>query len=150
VRGDLVLDEAKLRSRISAFLYNEAMWPKALIELVPHIVRLVPAANRFLQDKAGGDQASRQAVEALENSVHGDLSRITAAHTSMFRQLNDQSEKIDRLTSDLAASRLAIESSEGRMARLQRRSNALTKMMIASLVMMFFLLLMVFALLFKH
>jgi hypothetical protein len=126
------------------------MWPKVLMDLAPHLVRLVPAANRFLQDKAGGDAANQAAIDALAAQVHGDLGLVTAAHTSMYRQLNEQGEKIDRLGNDLAATRLAVEAADGRLARMQRRTSALTRMLIASLVMIFLLMLMVFALLFKH
>jgi len=46
--------------------------------------------------------------------------------------------------------RTAIESTEGRVARMQRRTSMLSRLLIAALVMIFLLMLMVVALLFKH
>jgi len=43
-----------------------------------------------------------------------------------------------------------MESIEGRLARLQRRYGTTTKLLVAALVMNFVLLLMVFALFFRH
>ena len=49
------------------------MWPKALLELAPHLVRLVPAANNFFQNKSAGDEANRKALEDIAEGLRGDL-----------------------------------------------------------------------------
>lgn len=126
------------------------MWPKALLELAPHLVRLVPAANNFFQNKSAGDEANRKALEDITEGLRGDLGQVTASHAGLYRQLNEQSEKLALMAADVAASRASMESIEGRLARLQRRYGATTKLLVAALVMNFVLLLMVFALFFRH
>jgi len=126
------------------------MWPKALIELAPHLVRLVPAANRFFSDKASGDEANRKAMEAMAAGLRGDLGQVTAAHSGLYRQLNEQAEKLSGVASDLGVVRVAVESTDGRVARMQRKISTLSNLLIAALVMNFVLMLMMFALLFKH
>ncbi len=126
------------------------MWPKALLELAPHLVRLVPAANNFFQNKSAGDEANRKALEDIAEGLRGDLGQVTASHAGLYRQLNEQSEKLALMAADVAASRASMESIEGRLARLQRRYGTTTKLLIAALVMNFVLLLMVFALFFRH
>ena len=111
------------------------MWPKALLELAPHIVRLVPAANRFLQDKASGDDASRKAMEAMAEGLRGDLGQVTAAHAGLYRQLNEQSESLAVIKAAAEAAKLAAESAEGRVARLQRRISLNTQLLAAVLVL---------------
>ena len=126
------------------------MWPKALLELAPHLVRLVPAANNFFQNKSAGDEANRKALEGIAEGLRGDLGQVTASHAGLYRQLNEQSEKLALMAADVAASRASMESIEGRLARLQRRYGTTTKLLIAALVMNFVLLLMVFGLFFRH
>ena len=126
------------------------MWPKALLELAPHLVRLVPAANNFFQNKSAGDEANRKALEDITEGLRGDLGQVTASHAGLYRQLNEQSEKLALMAADVAASRASMESIEGRLARLQRRYGTTTKLLIAALVINFVLLLMVFALFFRH
>jgi uncharacterized protein involved in exopolysaccharide biosynthesis len=126
------------------------MWPKALLELAPHLVRLVPAANNFFQNKSAGDEANRKALEDIAEGLRGDLGQVTASHAGLYRQLNEQSEKLALMAADVAASRASMESIEGRLARLQRRYGTTTKLLVAALVMNFVLLLMVFALFFRH
>jgi hypothetical protein len=120
------------------------------MELLPHLVKLVPAANRFLQDRNSGDEATRQAMDAMAARVRSDLEQVTAAHSGIYRQLNEQAGRLEQVAADVAATRVAIESAEGRVARMQRRTNVLSRMLVAALVMIFALMVMVFALLFRH
>jgi len=126
------------------------MWPKALLELAPHIVRLVPAANRFLQDKASGDDANRKAMEAMAEGLRGDLGQVTAAHAGLYRQLNEQSESLAVIKAAAESARLTAESAEGRVARLQRRVLVNTKLLAAVLVMNLVLVVLVIVLLVRH
>jgi len=130
--------------------YNLLMWPKALLELAPHLVRLVPAANNFFQNKSAGDEANRKAMDAMAEGLRGDLGQVTSSHAGLYRQLNEQSEKLASLSADVAAARVATESLEGRLVRLQRRQGTTTKLLVAVAVMNFVLLLMVFGLFFRH
>jgi hypothetical protein len=107
------------------------MWPKALaqlIELAPHIARLLPTADRFLQSKAAGDDATRTAVAKIGEDVRSDINRVTASHEGIYRQLNEQGERMAQLTEQMTAVRSAAEAAEERAAGLERRvaiSNAL-------------------------
>lgn len=107
------------------------MWPKALaqlIELAPHIARLLPTADRFLQSKAAGDEATRAAMAKLGDEVRSDVNRVTASHDSIYRQLNEQGERMAQLTEYVNAARAAAEIAEERAGALERRaatSNAL-------------------------
>jgi len=126
------------------------MWPKALLELAPHIVRLVPAANRFLQDKAAGDDANRKAMEAMAEGLRGDLGQVTAAHAGLYRQLNEQSESLSAIKAAAESARLTAESAEGRVARLQRRVLLNTKLLAAVLLMNLMLVVLLIVLLVRH
>ncbi|HEV2578751.1 MAG TPA: hypothetical protein VGU25_16210 [Acidobacteriaceae bacterium] len=107
------------------------MWPKALaqlIELAPHIARLLPTADRFLQSKVAGDDATRGAIAKFREEVRADIARVTSSHESIYRQLNEQGERLAQITEQVNAARAAAEAAEERVAALENRaatSNAL-------------------------
>ncbi len=103
------------------------MWPKALsqlIELAPHITRLLPMADRFLLSKTAGEEAARNAMEQMADGLRGDLGQVTAAHAGLYRQLNDQSEKLSAIASDLTSTKQSAEALESRLATLERQSRS--------------------------
>ncbi len=129
------------------------MWPKAfaqLIELAPHISRLLPLADRFFQSKAVADDGSRQAMEAMAEGLRGDVGQVTAAHAGLYKQMHDLSgsleavntglreqvtalnstvgtlgAKIESTAGDVRGARLAAESVEARLTRIEARQGRL-------------------------
>jgi hypothetical protein len=66
------------------------MWPKALaqlLELAPHVGRLMPAANRLLNPGAAAEEASRNSMQQVADGLRGDIGQVTASHDSLSRQL---------------------------------------------------------------
>jgi septal ring factor EnvC (AmiA/AmiB activator) len=102
------------------------MWPKAfaqLVELAPHISRLLPMADRFFQNKAAGEDANRSALETLSEGVRDDLAEIAARHAEMNKQVHELLAKMDDVTTDVRASTLAAESIERRLTQIEARQN---------------------------
>jgi hypothetical protein len=100
------------------------MWPKALtqiIELAPHITRLLPLADRFFQSKSAEQDAARTAMEQMADGLRGDLGQVTASHAGLYRQLNDQSEKLSGLSVDLRSTNVAVEAANTRLAGLEQQ-----------------------------
>lgn len=101
------------------------MWPKALsqlIELAPHITRLLPMADRFFDSKTADADASRTAMQQMAEGLRGDLGQVTAAHAGLYRQLNDQSEKLSAIASDLSSTKQSADAMEARLATLERQA----------------------------
>jgi septal ring factor EnvC (AmiA/AmiB activator) len=104
------------------------MWPKALsqlIELAPHISRLLPMADRFFLAKSADADASRSAMEQMAQGLRGDLGQVTASHAGLYRQLNDQSEKLSTISASVHSAQLSIDSLETRLTRLEQRLSKL-------------------------
>jgi len=113
------------------------MWPKALaqlIELAPHITRLLPLADRFFQSKSAEAEASRTAMEQMAEGLRGDLGQVTASHAGLYRQLNDQSEKLSALSADLRSTKLIVESAEARTVALEQQVKVLRTLLIVVLL----------------
>lgn len=107
------------------------MWPKALsqlIELAPHITRLVPLADLFLQTKTASEEANRRAMDSMAEGLRGDLGQVTASHAGLYRQLNDQSEKLAALSADARSARQAAEALELRLNHAEAGLKKLTRL----------------------
>ena len=126
------------------------MWPKALLELAPHLLRLVPTADRTQTNRTAEDEAHLKAMEELADRLRDDLGHVTTSHAGLYRQLNEQSEQLAGVAAVVEAARLSVESAEGRVARLQRKVAMNTKLLAAVLVMNFVLLLLLVVVLVRH
>lgn len=100
------------------------MWPKVfvqLVELLPHLSRLVPMADKFLSSKAAAEKANEAAMVAMAEGVRGDLGQVTKAHLGLYRQLQDQSAQIAEVGEEVKRSRIATEQHEKHMAALENQ-----------------------------
>jgi len=126
------------------------MWPKALLELAPHLLRLVPTADRTQTNRTAEDEAHLKAMEELADRLRDDLGHVTTSHAGLYRQLNEQSEQLAGVAAAVESARLTVESAEGRVARLQRKVAMNTKLLATVLVMNFVVLLLLVVILVRH
>jgi conjugal transfer/entry exclusion protein len=124
------------------------MWPKALmqlIELAPHVTRLVPMADRYLQSKTDGGKAQRRALDEMGERLrgdlaltaertHGDFTRVTAAQEGIVQQLTKQNATLESLAAELQAARLKSDAVDERMARMETRSQRLWMALVGGLI----------------
>ncbi len=98
------------------------MWPKViaqLFELLPHITRLVPMADKYFSSKTASEKANEAAMTAMAEGVRGDLGQVTKAHAGLYRQLQDQSAQLTEVAEAVKRAGLAIEQHDHRMAALE-------------------------------
>ena len=82
------------------------MWPKVLLqlfELLPHVTRLVPMADKYFSSKTASEKATEAAMAAMAEGVRGDLGQVTKAHAGLYRQLQDQSAQITEVAEEVKA-----------------------------------------------
>src|ERR1700731_2809645 len=100
------------------------MWPKViaqLFELLPHITRLVPMADKYLSSKTASEKANEAALVAMAEGVRGDLGQVTKAHAGLYRQLQNQSAQITELGEEVKRGRLALEQHDHRLEAQELR-----------------------------
>ncbi|MDQ2834759.1 MAG: hypothetical protein M3Y50_13685 [Acidobacteriota bacterium] len=98
------------------------MWPKViaqLFELLPHVSRLLPMADKFFTSKAASEKANEAALAAMAEGVRGDLGQVTAAHAGLYRQLQNQSAQIAHVSEEVNRARLSLDQHEHRMQSLE-------------------------------
>jgi len=112
------------------------MW-KQFLELIPHLTRLLPHVDRFIQQRTAGDDAHRKNLEQFQKStesLRADLAQATAAHASLYRQLNDQGEKMSELSADVHASRTALQSAEAHIEKLESSLSFIRGLLLVTLL----------------
>jgi chromosome segregation ATPase len=98
------------------------MWPKViaqLFELLPHITRLVPMADKYFSSKTAAEKANEAAMAAMAEGVRGDLGQVTKAHAGLYRQLQDLSAQIAEVSAEVKQARASVEHHEHRMLTLE-------------------------------
>jgi hypothetical protein len=98
------------------------MWPKViaqLFELLPHITRLVPMADKYLSSKTASEKATEAAMTAMAEGVRGDLGQVAKAHAGLYRQLQEQSAQIAEVATAVKQSSQSFEQHEARMTAIE-------------------------------
>jgi chromosome segregation ATPase len=103
------------------------MWPKMLLELLPHFARLVPMADKFFATRTASERAQEAALAALAEEVRGQLGKATQTHTGIYRQLQDQSRQVSEMAVEVTKTRMAIDSVEARVTKLEKTAAKLEK-----------------------
>jgi uncharacterized membrane protein len=110
------------------------MWPKILLELLPHFARLAPVADKLLSNRSAGDTAKEAALTAMAEGVRGDLDQLTEAHSGIYRQLNEQSAQLSGIAAETAHAVAAVESVEARITGLERSAALAMRLSAISLI----------------
>jgi hypothetical protein len=106
------------------------MWPKALsqiIELLPHLSRLLPMADRFLNAQGltkaqlADAEASRSAMQQMAEGLRGDLGQVTAAHAGLYNLFHEQGETLSTLSANIASLIQRTATIESRLDALERQ-----------------------------
>ena len=104
------------------------MWPKLLMqlfELLPHISRLVPMADKYFSSKASAEKANEAALAAMAEGVRGDLGQVTKAHVGLYRQLQELSAQVTVVGESAEAARKAAGGQESRNEALEKQVAAI-------------------------
>ena len=104
------------------------MWPKLfaqLFELLPHVTRLVPIADRYFSSKTASEKANEAALTAMAEGVRGDLGQVTKAHAGLYRQIQEVSAQIAEVGEDAKRTRLSTEQQGHRLESLELQVVAL-------------------------
>ena len=100
------------------------MWPKLLaqmFELLPHVSRVLPMADKYFSSKAAAEKANEAAMAAMAEGVRGDLGQVTKAQVGLYRQLQELSAQLTVVGETSESARKAAVGQEERLEALERR-----------------------------
>jgi t-SNARE complex subunit (syntaxin) len=123
------------------------MWPVLvqLLKLAPHVTRLAPVADRYLQSKSDNGKSQRRALDEmgerlrgdlgqLAEGMRGDLTQLAVAQAGIEQQMTQQSEALTSIAADVRAMRLASDEFEARLTRIERGLQRLWMMLLVALI----------------
>lgn len=137
------------------------MWPKALaqlVELAPHITRLLPMADRFLKDKAAGDDSTRRALaehrlilegqrstlEGMEQRLRAEIGQVASSQsnlqnkalTDIQREVSELESHLTTTRADALAAKVAAESIDSRIRTIESRQARLNTLVMVALALL--------------
>jgi|ERR1035437_7634073 chromosome segregation ATPase len=96
------------------------MWPRLLLEILPHFSRLVPVWDKYIAGRNDSDKALEGAMATLSGDVRGQLRHVAEEQAGIRGQLQEQSKQVAQVAVDVARTRMGLESVEERVARLEK------------------------------
>jgi septal ring factor EnvC (AmiA/AmiB activator) len=123
---------------------------RQLIELLPHVSRLVPIAERYFSSKAGADRTNELALAALAEGMQADLGQVTKSHAGLYRQLQEQGAQITGIGDEVRSVRSALDASDRKIAALEHRVQSLQLWIRVGVSLMVVLLVVILVLLLRR
>jgi len=102
------------------------MWPRVLaqlVELLPHLARVLPMADKYFSSKAKTDRATEAAMAAMAEGMRGDLGQVAKSHAGLYQKLQEQSAQIAEVGNEVKRLTTAVErvtALESQMTSLKR------------------------------
>jgi hypothetical protein len=109
------------------------MWPKMLLELLPHLSRLIPTADNYLSSRKESDKAQAAALTALGDEVRGGLASAAEEQRAFRREFQAHVASSAQIGVDAARARVGVENLDARLASLENRLTNLSRLLWASL-----------------
>jgi hypothetical protein len=105
-----------------------------LLEFLPHLTRLIPAADNYLSSRKQSDQAQAAALTALGDEVRGGFAKAAEEQVSFRREFQAQVATSAQIGIDAANARAGVESLEARLTSLEKRLANVSRLLWAALV----------------
>lgn len=112
------------------------MWPKLLLELFPHVARLVPMADKYFSGRGAQDKAHAAALVLLGEEMRTGLGQAGEANTALQQTLKEQGEQIAEVGVEATRARMGVESVEERVAKLERSAATAARVGIVTLMLL--------------
>ena len=112
------------------------MWPKMLLEFLPHLTRLIPAADTYLSSRRESDKALQAALADLTAEVRSGFGKAAEEQTTLRAQLQSHIASSAHLASEQARVSTLLESLESRASATEKRLTALSRLIWAALVVL--------------
>jgi hypothetical protein len=109
-----------------------------LFDLLPHLARLLPMADKYLTGRNGrsdGDGVHEAALAELAAEMRGQQDKMTEAHAGIYRQLQEQNKQLSETAVEVTRARMSVESIEVRVARLEKTAGTTMRLLLAVLVL---------------
>src|SRR4051812_23008740 len=111
------------------------MWPRLLLEFLPHLTRLVPAADTYLSTRRKSDEALQAALTSLGDEVRSGFTKVAEDQSARDRELASHIAVSEELGKEVAHLRSVVDGLESHLAQREERLLVITRLLWAVLVL---------------
>ena len=104
------------------------MWPKLLLEFLPHLSRLIPAADTYLNSRKESDRALQAALSSVTDEVHTGFAKTAEAQSALRNELNAYASRSTELVAEVARVRGVADGLETRLISVEKRLAATARL----------------------
>jgi hypothetical protein len=105
------------------------MWPRMLLEFLPHLTRLIPAADRYLSSRPASDKAHEAALALLSEDQRSAFAKVTGENAALRNDLQQLITDSAQLRVEASAVRSAVEGLDSRFIRIESRLTAVSRVL---------------------
>jgi chromosome segregation ATPase len=100
-----------------------------LLEFLPHLTRLIPAADRYLSSRPASDKAHEAALAALSEDQRSAFSKVTAENAALKSHLQQLITDSAQLRAETSVLRTSLEGLDSRVTRIESRVTAVSRVL---------------------
>ena len=140
------------------------MWPKLLMqylpqlfELMPHVTRVVPMADKYLQARSANESAVVTTLEGVRSDLgttsaglQTELAQVRKAHLEMAERLDEFAGRVELGVTEATRGRMAAELAQNHAAEVETQLRSLRLWVKVGVVLILVLLLVVISLMLKE
>src|SRR5947209_16389029 len=115
------------------------MWPKMLLEFLPHLTRLIPAADNYLNSRKDSDRAYQAALSSLGDDIRNGLAKVSEDQGALRRDVQAHVANSAQLSADAARARVGVEALDTRVSELEKRLISISRLLWVAIVMLILL-----------
>lgn len=92
-----------------------------LLEFLPHLTRLIPAADKYLNSRQASDKAHEAALVSLTDELRGGFAKTAEQQTTLRSDLQQHAAALGKVSAEIAQVRSATDTLESRLAAMERK-----------------------------
>lgn len=119
------------------------MWPKMLLEFLPHLTRLIPAADTYLSSRRESDRALQGALADLTAKVDSGFGKAEEGQSALRTEVQAHIANSAHLSSELARVSTLLEAIESRARSAEKRLTTMSWLLWTALVVLAVLLVLI-------
>lgn len=105
-----------------------------LLEFLPHLTRLIPAADNYFSSRKESDRTQAAALTALGDEVRGGLAKAAEEQAAFRNEFQEHIARSAQIGTDAARARMAVESLESRVAVVEKGLTNISRLLWVAVV----------------
>jgi hypothetical protein len=107
-----------------------------LLEFLPHLTRLIPAADSYFSSRKESDRAQAAALTALGDEVRGGMAKAGEEQAALRREVQQHITSSAQIGVDATRARVGVENLESRLVLVEKNLTNMSRLLWSILVVL--------------